>query len=57
MQHFLVSLNPFVLTYFVVKSRNFFIFLSFHICKEGGPSVITDFQGPLRLQYAQKNDN
>ena len=26
-------------------------FISLHIFKEGGPSVITDLQGALRLQY------
>ena len=27
-------------------------FISFHIFKEGGPAVITDFQWALRLHYA-----
>ena len=27
------------------------IFISFHIFMEGGPSVITDLQGALRLHY------
>ena len=28
-----------------------FHFISFHIFMEGGPSVITDLQGALRLHY------
>ena len=30
-------------------------FISFHNFKEGGPSVITDFQ--VRLNYAQKKNS
>ena len=36
--------------------KNSFLFLISHF-KEGGASVITDFQGSLRLHYAQKNNN
>ena len=33
------------------KEVYFKIFISFHIFSESGPSVITDYQGALRLHY------